>query len=177
MGCTASTSSVDAVSASVGENVNDKRRRHRPAGLPKVAGPSTAFERASSADYGDNSSTTSSELSRPPTPFSRPLTARVAQRPRTTTIFERESDQKRQERQQQQQQQMHNGGMKKSSSMLTVNSSTMTPERRSKSRLGGDDAGLGFDEAMPARKLSRQLTATDQDEIIKLKQFLREKGL
>ena len=36
------------------------------------------------------------ERSRPPTPFSRPLTARnVAQRPRTTTIFERESDAKR----------------------------------------------------------------------------------
>ena len=40
------------------------------------------------------------DRSRPPTPFSRPLTARnVAQRPATTTIFERESDAKRASRQ------------------------------------------------------------------------------
>ena len=48
---------------------------------------------AAAAADGDDSD---SDRSRPPTPFSRPLTARnVAQRPRTTTIFERESDAKR----------------------------------------------------------------------------------
>jgi hypothetical protein len=35
------------------------------------------------------------EPSRPATPFSRPLTGRIAQRPRTTTIFEREQDAKK----------------------------------------------------------------------------------
>ena len=114
----------------------------------------------------------SSERSRPPTPFSRPLTARIAQRPRTTTIFERESDQKKL---QLQQQQKTNGGTDSCASSQ-FGGDTDPPFRGEHQHLG---PGHQRDEGFPGsgRKASRQLSSADQDDIVKLKEFLSQKGL
>lgn len=113
-------------------------------------------------DDNHSVSSSSSDPSRPPTPFSRPLTGRVAQRPRTTTIFERESD--------------HQRHLKSHSATTLLVDETMNNPGlfRTKSR---GSMRLEPDGEAPVRRISRQLTDVDQEEISKLKEFLREKGL
>ena len=119
----------------------------------------------------------SSERSRPPTPFSRPLTARIAQRPRTTTIFERESDQVKLQRQLAQEQQKANGGGGSCASSQCGDAGG-GDAREHHGFLGGH--GHHRDEGYPpgsGRRASRQMSAADQEDIVKLKEFLSQKGL
>ena len=119
------------------------------------------------------------DRSRPPTPFSRPLTARnVAQRPATTTIFERESDAKRASRS------GFSGG--------AAADPSFPPRPRSRmgmpvSDIKGMNSGATTkaDEAFPAIFVGKKSSSLNihngdggrDEEIDKLKRFLQEKGL
>lgn len=119
------------------------------------------------------------DRSRPPTPFSRPLTARnVAQRPATTTIFERESDAKRASRS------GFSGG--------AAADPSFPPRPRSRmgmpvSDMKGMNSGATTkaDEAFPAIFVGKKSSSLNihngdggrDEEIDKLKRFLQEKGL
>ncbi len=129
---------------------------------------------SASSNSGDDGSS-NGEPSRPPTPFSRPLTGRVAARPRTTTIFERAADARKAN--------TNSGGStgsqlqknRSSGSLLTADNAAAvaTSSNAAAAHRGGGD------ETMPpplsARKVSQKMA--DQEEIEKLKEFLREKGL
>ncbi len=119
---------------------------------------------------GSLGSSNSDEQSRPPTPFSRPLTGRVAQRPRTTTIFERESDAKKAAKE------SSARSLKKSASgsLLTVDPPA-PPDSMSDSPLPAS-VPSPVDEPKPP-PLSARVKMADEEEIEKLKEFLREKGL
>ena len=132
-------------SSSATETTSDVN--NRPPNTTKTTEPNNNND----GDGDSTGSSASSDISRPPTPFSRPLTGRVAQRPRTTTIFERED-----------QRQLNAKAAKemrsKSPNVLSVNDDE-----------GGGGGGI--------RKISRQMTASDEEDIEKLKEFLKEKGL
>lgn len=90
------------------------------------------------------------EEDRPPTPFSRPLTSHVSQRPRTTTIFEKaDSDQ--------------GSGFGSDNNLLAA------PAAEAKRNVESHSALV--------RKLSRQLTTENTEEIEKFKEYMSKKGL
>jgi len=102
---------------------------------------------------------TSTSSSRPPTPFARPITAPVMARPKTTTISERAE--------------FLEGEEGEGDVELDENLESLHPPRtkRTHSRngeLGGDQAGH--------RKLSRHI-AEDDEEMIKMKEYMEQKGL
>lgn len=103
---------------------------------------------------------TSSTSSRPPTPFSRPVTATVIQRPKTTTISERAELHFTEEE----------GGEEV---IEEVEEETPAPPKlkRTASRNGGLD-GLDSNH----RNMSRHIAEDDED-IIKMKEYMEQKGL
>ncbi len=155
--------------------------------LSSCSVPGTVVVNSGGGDANDGDD----ELSRPPTPFSRPLTGRIAQRPRTTTIYEREHDAAKARATsggslsisdyQAESLQVPSAGAGSSAG----SSDGGAPRPRSSGGLLGVEAALaaksaaGPDEAFPALVGKRFPAATgaDEQEIDKLKKFLQEKGL
>lgn len=104
---------------------------------------------------------TSTSSSRPPTPFARPITAPVIARPKTTTISERAEYNITEEGED-------------GEELLDENLESLHPPKmkRTHSRngdlLGGEQVGH--------RKLSRHIHEDDED-IMKMKEYMEQKGL
>ena len=100
----------------------------------------------------------SSGASRPPTPFSRPVTAAVIVRPKTTTISERAELR------------MEENGEDGSDVIEEVISDNVVPKvRRAVSR-------NGMEHLPTLRQVSRNIAEDDED-IIKMKEYMEQKGL
>ncbi|XP_059095803.1 uncharacterized protein LOC131890470 [Tigriopus californicus] len=139
----------------------------------------------SSGDDGVSLGSIGSDISRPPTPFSRPLTAKVAQRPSTTTIFEdgsRGSQSNLKDRKRNSSDPHAFLSVKSQSLSATGANSSIKDESNSlssssaRSRKSQNEdilapSGLG------ARKLSGKMNGADEEDIRQLKAFLKEKGL
>ena len=101
---------------------------------------------------------TSSGSSRPPTPFSRPVTATVIQRPKTTTISERAELNMTEE------------GEETNEDILEPIEESLAPPKvkRTLSRNGVDSENH--------KRLSKHIAEDDED-IIKMKEYMEQKGL
>jgi len=105
---------------------------------------------------------TSSGSSRPPTPFSRPVTATVIQRPKTTTISERAELNMTEEGEEVDED--------NNEEILDPIEEALAPPKikRTHSRNGVDSENH--------RKLSRHIAEDDED-IMKMKEYMEQKGL
>ena len=101
----------------------------------------------------------SSGASRPPTPFSRPVTAAVIVRPKTTTISERAELR------------MEENGEDGAGDVIeeVVGESSVPKVRRALSR-------NGMEHLPTLRQVSRNIAEDDED-IIKMKEYMEQKGL
>lgn len=113
----------------------------------------------------------SSGASRPPTPFSRPVTAAVIVRPKTTTISERAELR------------MEEGGEMEDGliDILTEEESEgraglQPPKTRRTASRNSVEAGHAGHVAPLARHVSRNI-AEDDEEILKMKEYMEQKGL
>eukprot|EP00090_Calanus_glacialis_P013187 TRINITY_DN21823_c0_g1_i2.p1 TRINITY_DN21823_c0_g1~~TRINITY_DN21823_c0_g1_i2.p1 ORF type:complete len:155 (-),score=56.35 TRINITY_DN21823_c0_g1_i2:40-504(-) len=115
---------------------------------------------AKKTEKGDSESimSTSSGSSRPPTPFSRPVTATVIQRPKTTTISERAELNMTEE------------GEETNEDILEPIEESLAPPKvkRTLSRNGVDSENH--------KRLSKHIAEDDED-IIKMKEYMEQKGL
>ena len=111
---------------------------------------------------GDSESivSTSSGSSRPPTPFSRPVTATVIQRPKTTTISERAELNMTEEGEE--------NCLENDENLEPIDEVCVQKQiKRTHSKNGID---------YEHRKLSRHITEDDED-ILKMKEYMEQKGL
>lgn len=138
----------------------------------------------SNGDDGGSLGSIGSDISRPPTPFSRPLTAKVAQRPSTTTIFEdgsRGSQSNLKEKRNSSD--PHTFLSVKSQSLPgTAGNSSMRDESNSLSSSSARSRKSHHDDifapsGLGTRKLSGKMNGADEEDIRQLKAFLKEKGL
>ena len=113
----------------------------------------------------------SSGASRPPTPFSRPVTAAVIVRPKTTTISERAELR------------MEEGGEMEDGliDILTeeepeARAGLQPPKMRRTASRNSVEAGHAGHVAPLARHVSRNI-AEDDEEILKMKEYMEQKGL
>ena len=105
---------------------------------------------------------TSSGSSRPPTPFSRPVTATVIQRPKTTTISERAELNMTEEGEE--------VGEEINEDILEPIEESLIPPKikRTHSRNGVDSENH--------KRLSKHIAEDDED-IMKMKEYMEQKGL
>jgi len=123
---------------------------------------------------GETESLSSNTSSRPPTPFSRPLTAAVIARPKTTTIYE--SDTPDQEGGEEGEENPDINGQEATNghevNILNVEDQHMEhlrALRRDHSRSSLENDGHG-------RRLSNKMLG-DEDDIQKIKEYMEKKGL